>query len=308
MTPFPHILLVATQILALTLPPFSHRATVFVIFIVLFAIWSYYDLLNVEPTDTDLHSPKKHIPIDILLPLLSQWPWYLSTIEKLLFSLPERDYWRLHRQPAEALTLSWPAKFKWAVALYCSPRGVGWNFRVRGVPRYTGPKSRPGFILNQLGWLTVCAVGIDAMGFYTREYYFAGREGGRAGVTSYSSNWARSAVNALHGLFTPYFGLNIAYGQIAILCVGLGLDDPEVGPFETRNRPRPFSFFPDQGPIIMIIILSHVLCFQFQSYTYLLTVMVIITELASTLRPHPRCHHRPSSLEYVVASVRKENV
>ena len=229
MTPIPHVLLPATQILALTLPPFYHRPTVFVILILSLAVWSYTDLFNNEPTDTKSHSPTNHPSLDVIVPLLSQWPWYLGTVEKLLFSLPERDYWRLNRQPGEALTLSWPAKLRWAVALYYSPRGVGWNFRVKGVPAYTGPKSRLGFVLSQMCWLTLCALGVDAVGLYTRVYYFGGREWGREGVTSYSSNWGRSAVNALHGLLTPYFGLNIAYDQIAIVCVPLGLSEPEVG-------------------------------------------------------------------------------
>ena len=296
MIPILHILLPATQLLALTLPPFHHRATIFVPLILVLAIWSYSDLL------------KSDLSVDTLLPLISQWPWYLGTIEKLLFSLPERDYWRLNRQPGEALTLSWPAKFKWAIALYCSPRGVGWNFRVKGAPRYTGPKSRLGFVLNQLGWLTVCAVGIDAMGIYTREYYFGGKEWGSAGVTSYSSNWGRSAVNAVHGLCTPYFGLNLAYGQIAILCVGLRLDDPEVGSFVSWNLPRPFFFLCRPRRVSYLSSLLNVLCLKHQSHTCLLTAMVIITELASPLRPHPRCHHASPPLEYVVASVRAKNV
>ena len=229
MTPVIHFLLPMTQLVALTLPPFRYRATIFVPLIVLLAVWSYIDLSHAEPIDATLGPQNNRLPVDILLPLLSQWPWYLGTIEKLLFSLPERDYWRLNRQRGEALTLSWRAKLNWAVALYCSPRGAGWNFCAPGTPVYTGPKTRSGFVLNQIGWLTVCAIGIDAMGVYTREYYFGGREWGRAGVTSFSRNWARSAVNAVHGLLTPYLGLNITYGQIAIVCVGLGFDAPEVG-------------------------------------------------------------------------------
>ena len=96
------------------------------------------------------------------------------------------------------------------------------------MPAATRQKSRLGFILNQTLWLIVCALGFDAMGYYTRVYYFGGRGWGKEGVTSYSNNWGRSAVNAFHGLFTPYLGLNIAYSQIAIASVGLGLDDPEV--------------------------------------------------------------------------------
>ena len=228
MRPVLHVLLLAIQILALTLPPFQHRATVFAVLIVCLVALTYNDILDTKPTDVDLHSPANHVPVDIILPILSQWPWYLGTLGKLLFSLPERDYWRLNHQRGEALALSWRAKLKWAVALYSSPRGVGWNFRVKGVPASMKPQSRPGFILNQSVWLSVCALGFDAMGYYTRVYYFGGREWGKEGVTSYSNNWGRSAVNAFHGFFTPYLGLNIAYSQIAIASVGLGLNDPEV--------------------------------------------------------------------------------
>ena len=237
MTPVPHVLLPITQLLALTLPPFRQRPVIFIPLIILLAVWTYSDLRSTKPTGTNLHPSGNYLPIDIIVPLLSQWPWYLGTVEKLLFSIPERDYWRLNRQQGEALTLSWFAKFKWAMALYCSPRGAGWNFCVKGVPAYTGPKSRVGFVLNQLGWLTVCAIGIDAMGLYTKEYYFGARGVGREQATSYSSNWRRSAVNAFHGLFTPYLGLNLAYGQIAIMCIGLGLDAPEVSSLRCSCAP-----------------------------------------------------------------------
>ena len=229
MTPIPHLLLPVTQLIAFTLPPFRHRAATFAPLIIFLAVWSYIDLTPHEPTNATLHLQTNRPPLDILLPLLSQWPWYLGTLEKLLFSIPEHAFWGLNRPRGEALTLSWPAKFKWAVALYCSPRGVGWNFCAPGVPAYTGPKSRLGFVQHQIKQVVVFAICIDAMGFYSREYYFGAREWGSEGVTSYSSNWMRSAVNAVHGLLTPYFGLNIAYCQIAIVCVGLGFDAPEVG-------------------------------------------------------------------------------
>ena len=75
----------------------------------------------------------------------------------------------------------------------------------------------------------VWAVGADAMGMYTREYYHDHRRWrSRVEITSYSSNWGRSAVNAVHGYFAPFFGINLAYTELAILAVGLGLDDPEV--------------------------------------------------------------------------------
>ncbi len=209
----PHILLPATQILSLTLPPFPGRAVIFVPTIVLLAFLTW----------TNLFSPS----LETRTLLLAQWPWYLGTVEKLLFSSPERDCWRRDRKPGEALSLPWLAKMKWAAALYCSPRGVGWNFQVKGVPPYRGPNSKAGFVLHQAKWLVICVIAIDALNLYSQAHYY------RPGVdpvdlTSYAENWGRSCVNAVHGLLVPYFGLNLMYGQIAIVCVLLGLGAPRV--------------------------------------------------------------------------------
>ena len=227
------LLLPITQVIAITLPPFPHRATIFTPLIIIVAAWSYFDVSATNPLDTTKDPDTTHLALDVLLPLLSQWPWYLSTLSTLLFSNPSPEYlyWRLSRDPMEALSLLWLAKLKWASALYCSPRGVGWNFRVKGVPSYNGPRTKIGFVAHQLRWLLVCAIGMDALGFYTRTYYDENKSWGAEGVTSYSRDWGRSAVNAVHGLFMPYFGLNLAYGQIALLCVTVGISAPEVRGF-----------------------------------------------------------------------------
>lgn len=209
----PHLVLPLIQILALALPPFRQRAVIFVpiIFLLVFLTW------------VNLFSPM----IETRVILLAQWPWYLGTVEKLLLARPEEDYWRHNHKSREPLSLSWLTKCKWAAALYCSPRGVGWNYQVKGVPHYRGPSSKAGFVLDQSRWLAICFISIDALHLYSREYYF------RPGVdpvdlTSYSRNWGRSCVNAVHGLLVPYFGLNLIYGQLAIVCVLLGFGSPKV--------------------------------------------------------------------------------
>lgn len=51
--------------------------------------------------------------------------------EKLLFHRPEEEFWRQGREKeATGLKFSWQ-KFKWAVALLFSARGVGWNFALK---------------------------------------------------------------------------------------------------------------------------------------------------------------------------------
>ena len=87
----PHLLLSAVQIFALALPPFPYRATLFVpiILVLILATWA-----NLCSDAVDLRSL-----------MIGQWPWYLGTLEKLSFGLPEQDYWRVDRPRAEALSM-----------------------------------------------------------------------------------------------------------------------------------------------------------------------------------------------------------
>ena len=116
----PHVLLPAVQIFALALPLFPHRATLFVPTIpaLIFATWA-----NLCSDAVDLRSL-----------MIGQWPWYVGTLKKLAFGLPEQDYWRVDRPHAEAMSMRGlsTTNFKSAAALYCSPRLVGWNQQVKG--------------------------------------------------------------------------------------------------------------------------------------------------------------------------------
>ena len=40
--------------------------------------------------------------VDLRSLMIGQWPWYLGTLEKLAFGLPEQDYWRVDRPRAQA--------------------------------------------------------------------------------------------------------------------------------------------------------------------------------------------------------------
>ena len=62
-------------------------------------------------------------------------------MEKLLFSMPERDTWRLDRVEGEALSMPFPRKLKWSVAIYCNPRGVRWNHQIKDIPKYNSLKT-----------------------------------------------------------------------------------------------------------------------------------------------------------------------
>ena len=54
-------------------------------------------------------------------------------------------------------------KWKWAAALYCSPRLVGWNQEVKGVPKFRPPGDggTRAFVMERLKLLAVCFIAID---------------------------------------------------------------------------------------------------------------------------------------------------
>ncbi|KAL9130077.1 MAG: hypothetical protein Q9217_001636 [Psora testacea] len=211
-TILPHILLPAVQILALALPPFRYRAAIFVPIICFLVILTWTNLF----TDA----------LDLRVFLVGQWPWYLSTIERLCFTNPEEDFWRVGR-PKEAMGMGFLSKLHWSAAMYCNPRGIGWNYQVKGVPRYDGENTRRWFFLNRAKWLAIHMLVIDAICVYCDNYYY------RPGVdvttlTGRADTWSRSVLNAVHGFNGIYSHISMIYTQIAMLCVLAGLGQPKV--------------------------------------------------------------------------------
>ena len=153
----PHLLLPLAQILAFALPPFLYRSHIFIPIIIslVFATWA-----NLCSDDVALRSL-----------MIGQWPWYLGTLEKLIFHpVPEKEYWRLDRPKAEAMSLPFISKLKWSAALYCNPRGIGWNYEVKGIPKYEAPGTKTAFMIGQAKRLAVHAIILDAIYMYVVVY------------------------------------------------------------------------------------------------------------------------------------------
>lgn len=151
----PHLLLPAAQILALALPPFRYRAHILVP-IILSLIYATWANLCTEA-------------LDIRRFLITQWPWYLGTLEKLMSSsVPEKAYWRSDKPQAEAIApnMTFQSKRKWRAPLYCSPRVVGWNHQAKGVPKYRAPDTKTKFLMEQVKRLPVCFIVIDTSNMY----------------------------------------------------------------------------------------------------------------------------------------------
>src|SRR2546423_6698829 len=117
----PHVLLPLSMILELASPPFRGRG---VFWTAIIGYLVYRSLLDEFPSD-----------VQFRYAISQSWFWYIPTIQKLLCSEPEQMYWRLDKRKAEAAHMSFGLeKLRWAAALLVNPRGIGWNFQIRGVP------------------------------------------------------------------------------------------------------------------------------------------------------------------------------
>ena len=149
----PHLLLPTAQILAFALPPFRYRSHIFVPIILglIYATWS-----NLYSDATDMRGL-----------MIGQWPWYLNTLEKLLFHpIPEQDCWRVGKPAQEAMSMSFFSKLKWSAALYCNPRGIGWNYQARGIPKQRAPNDKMGFLIQQIKEIAIVFLAINALDIY----------------------------------------------------------------------------------------------------------------------------------------------
>ncbi|KAI9743462.1 MAG: hypothetical protein M1818_002774 [Claussenomyces sp. TS43310] len=212
----PHLLLPLVQLLALTLPPFRYRAQIFVPVILALA-WATYTNIFTHKSET-------------VLLLVSQWPTFLSTVEKLLFSQPERDYWPLDGSCVDAASLPFGlAKLRWAAALFINPRGIGWNYQVKGIPQVAAPQGKFQFLSSQSLHYMKCYVVTDLVHVYlTKHYYTDGVD--MASLTVRANTWSRSFANTLMAGSKVYFPLQLLYTFGSILFVLLSLSKPKDWP------------------------------------------------------------------------------
>ena len=210
----PHLFLPIAQILALSLPPFKSRPILFVPLIAGLAFLSYANMLT-----EDLAARQA---------MVNQWWIFLATIEKLLFSNVEEDYYRTGRVAAEASSMSFGSeKFRWALSLLASPRGIRWNFQVKGVPAADESLTKWQFLRLQLLEYIKYFVITDLIHVYaTRQMYVVGVEPRLLSIRA--RTWSRSFLNALFAGLKIYFPLQLAYTMGSIIFVFFDFNDPLV--------------------------------------------------------------------------------
>ena len=214
---FFHILTSFVQILALFLPPFKYRALVFTPLI----ITLIYITIQSASSSKDL---------DFQALVMNSWPWSLATLEKVLFTTPEHDFWRADRPKAEAASMPMMglSKLRWSTALRFNLRGVGWNYQVKNVPRSMAPQTKWRFILHQLGVCIKTYLMLDILSTYSSRNFYRLPDVDMASLTIRDPSWFRSFVNALYAGANFHYSIQLTYTQGSIIAVLLGLSKPKV--------------------------------------------------------------------------------
>lgn len=131
----PHILLPLAMVFSLSCPNFKGRGVIWSFTITCLAYLTYR---SKWPTDSQFRYG-----------MLTSWLWFVPTIEKLLFHIPEQEYWQLSRSNKAIVPPNGgKMKFLWAIALLINPRGIRWNYEIRGISQ-SGTIDRGAFLKKQ---------------------------------------------------------------------------------------------------------------------------------------------------------------
>lgn len=213
----PQILLPLSLLASLSLPPFRFRGVLCSSIIVSLV---YLCLTSPFPSST----PNTQLRYG----LSAAWFWYFPTLYKLLFTVPEASFWRVKRDEKgidvneqEALKLNGCAKIRWAAVLLANPRGVGWNYEIKGLPKARfGRNEKGAFLVRQLMRFVVDYLLIEA---------------GMLFVNTYSDpdvletgTWKDVVLISIACVVVIKSSWEWQWTTASLVAVGLGLSTPEV--------------------------------------------------------------------------------
>ena len=128
------------------------------------------------------------------------------------------------------MNMSFLQKLGWSASLYCSPRGIGWNYQVKGVPEYH-IKTKKEFFVGNLLWLAVVFLLIDITNVYIIETVYDSKPdpATMAYIDFPGSFFGRRFYNMFWGtLAMVYLPVQNLYTQIALVSVLCGGGQPKV--------------------------------------------------------------------------------
>lgn len=211
-----YFLIIGLQILALWIPPFRGRALIFVSAIISCAVILHSDRISDDP--------------QIAYAYGMAWPSYLATIDRLLFTTPELSFWRVGEKEGEALSYGFGLrKLSWSLGQIFNPRGIGWNWRLKGITRVEGRpefRSRKAFLYNKTVRFLVILLAYDILHTYLVSHNF-GTINGVYTPLSELPPVSRLTTTAAAG-YVMFCGIELNHLLTSITFVGLGLSRPEV--------------------------------------------------------------------------------
>lgn len=201
-----YFLLLGLQILAFWVPPFRGRAPVFISAIIACAVVLHSERVGDDP--------------QIAYAFGMPWVSYLATIDRLLFTIPELSFWRTGEKAGEAMLYGFGLKkLRWSAAIYFNPRGIHWNYAVKGLAPTDlrpGILSRRVFVYRNTTKFLVLCLGYDILHTYIVSQY--GIDG--------KPPW--NPVTTAATAYVIFCGMQLNHLLTSVILVALGLNQPEV--------------------------------------------------------------------------------
>jgi hypothetical protein len=119
------------------------------------------------------------------------------------------------------------AKFRWALSLLATQRGISWNFQVKGVPPMKAPESKWPFLAYQFRKWAKSYILSDLLYTYFDTYHHY--EGiSMAFMDLRARTWSGSFLNAFCAGAKLYFPIQMHYCFASIISVLLGICEPKA--------------------------------------------------------------------------------
>jgi hypothetical protein len=133
-------------------------------------------------------------------------------------------------QKVPAFKMEWRARLEWAFALFCSPRGIGWEHESRHIIRPLHPSvcaSRWSFVKTQVIRLVVYAAMLDLLRWHDRWNPCYAKDG--PSITAFG--WMWRCFSMFSWSIQTYIQIDRLYWVLGSLSVLVGLSTPGEWPY-----------------------------------------------------------------------------
>ena len=149
--------------------------------------------------------------------------------DRLYAHVPEKEFHRINSDASkeDATKLSWPAKLFWAFELYSVTRGVGWDWRVSGIPKARA-QTRGQFLIVRFVKYIAMYTGLYLAGLFCQEIRTGFKDISYPPLKNLAISLTSNTVFlylfiVLTYAITIYSHFGIMTLPLSMLCVGLRL-------------------------------------------------------------------------------------